>query len=609
MKFFLLLRRSWTNLRWYYTLIDTPWDWGCEMETKKFILLDIDYVTRYGRPVIRLFGKIPDEDKSIIALDKNFKPYIYILPLDVEECIAELTEFELPKIEKQRKRDNGELKDFLKVTLKHPREMLKLKKEIQKLKCVKTVREYDIPFSHRYLIDKGLFPISEVEVQGKVLNRSYINETCIIEIQNEPQHIKSSLPELNILSFKIEICNPQGMPKVREDPIIMISFSGNQGFQKVFSTKKSSSDFVDTVRSEKELLKKFVETIKSENPDIIIGYNSDKFDYPYIKDRAELLGISLNLGVDGSKLKFIKIPKKAAMIKGRIHVDLYRVVSRHLQLNEHTLQSVYLELLGDDKIDIPMDQKYTYWNNDGGKREKLFRYSLEDAKAISQIGEKMLPLSIEIARLVGQPLFDIARRGSGHQVEYYLIRKAYENGDVVPNKSGKFLRNVVGAYVEEPTGGIYENIVYFDFRSLYPSIIIAKNISPETLTEDDTVECHIAPEFGYKFKKEPVGFIPSVTAQILNERIQIKAMMKKSTDPIELQILNIRQQALKIFISTIYGLFNHSTYRWYCIEASEAITAWGRDFLKTTMENAQKHGFNVAYADTDGFYATLENEK
>jgi DNA polymerase I len=399
------------------------------------------------------------------------------------------------------------------------------------------------------------------------------------------------------------------MPKVREDPIIMISFSGNQGFQKVFSTKKSSSDFVDTVRSEKELLKKFVETIKSENPDIIIGYNSDKFDYPYIKDRAELLGISLNLGVDGSKLKFIKIPKKAAMIKGRIHVDLYRVVSRHLQLNEHTLQSVYLELLGDDKIDIPMDQKYTYWNNDGGKREKLFRYSLEDAKAISQIGEKMLPLSIEIARLVGQPLFDIARRGSGHQVEYYLIRKAYENGDVVPNKSGKFLRNVVGAYVEEPTGGIYENIVYFDFRSLYPSIIIAKNISPETLTEDDTVECHIAPEFGYKFKKEPVGFIPSVTAQILNERIQIKAMMKKSTDPIELQILNIRQQALKIFISTIYGLFNHSTYRWYCIEASEAITAWGRDFLKTTMENAQKHGFNVAYADTDGFYATLENEK
>jgi DNA polymerase I len=577
------------------------------MESKKFILLDIDYVTRYGRPVIRLFGKIPDEDKSIIALDKNFKPYIYILPLDVEECIAELTEFELPKIEKQRKRDNGELKDFLKVTLKHPREMLKLKKEIQKLKSVKTVREYDIPFSRRYLIDKGLFPISEVEVQGKVLNRSSLKETCIIEIQNEPQHVKSILPKLNILSFKIETCNPHGRPKVREDPIIMISFSGNQGFQKVFSTQKSSSDFVETVQTEKELLKKFVETIKSENPDIIIGYNSDKFDYPYIKDRADRLGVSLNLGVDGSKLKFITVPKKAAVIKGRIHVDLYRVVRRHLQLNEHTLQSVYLELFGDDKIDIPMDQIYTCVN-DGGKREKLFRYSLEDTKAINQIGEKMLPLSIEIARLVGQSLFDVTRRGSGYQVEYYLIRKAFEYGDVVPNKSGRFLRNVVGGYVEEPVPGLHENIVYFDFRSLYPSIIIAKNISPDTLTEDDE-ECHVAPEFGYKFKKEPVGFIPSVTAQILNERIRIKAMMKKSTDPIERQILDIRQEALKTLVSTVYGLFNHSTYRWYCIEASEAITAWGRDFLKNTMEDAEKHGFKVLYADTDGFYATLENEE
>jgi len=578
------------------------------METKKFILLDIDYVTRYGRPIIRLFGKIPDEDKSIIALDKNFKPYIYILPLDVEECIAELTGFELLKIEKQRKRDKGELKDFLKVTLKHPREMLKLKKEIQKLKSVKKVREYDIPFSSRYLIDKGLFPISEVEVQGKVLNRSRLNETCIIEIQNEPQHVKSSLPELNILSFKIETCNPQGMPKVREDPIIMISFSGNQGFQKVFSTKKSSSDFVETLQSEKELLKKFVETIKSENPDIIIGYNSDKFDYPYIKNRADRLGISLNLGVDGSKLKFITVPKKAAVIKGRIHVDLYRVVRRHIQLNEHKLQSVYLELFGDDKIDIPMDQIYTCGNDGGGKREKFFRYSLEDTKAISQIGEKMLPLSIEIARLVGQPLFEVTRRGSGSLVEYYLIRKAYEYGDVVPNKSGRFLRNVVGGYVEEPVPGLQENIVYFDFRSLYPSIIIAKNISPDTLTEDDNEKCHIAPEFGYKFKKEPLGFIPSVTAQILNNRIRIKAMMKKSTDPIERQILNIRQEALKTLVSTVYGLFNHSTYRWYCIEASEAINAWGRDFLKKTMEDAEKHGFKVVYADTDGFYATYTDQ-
>lgn len=112
--------------------------------------------------------------------------------------------------------------------------------------------------------------------------------------------------------------------------------------------------------------------------------------------------------------------------------------------------------------------------------------------------------------------------------------------------------------MEEPVKGLHEDIVYFDFRSLYPSIIVAKNISPDTLTEDgDGETCHIAPEFGYKFKKEPVGFIPSVTAQILNERIRVKALVKETEDPGKRQILNFRQEALKTLISTVYGLFNH----------------------------------------------------
>ncbi len=120
----------------------------------------------------------------------------------------------------------------------------------------------------------------------------------------------------------------------------------------------------------------------------------------------------------------------------------------------------------------------------------------------------------------------------------------------------------------------------------------------------DEETCPIAPEFGYKFKKEPMGFIPTVTAQILNERILIKSMMKKSTDPKERQILNFRQEALKTLISTIYGLYNHPQYRWYCVEASEAITAWGKDFLTKTMKKAEQHGLKPVYADTDGFFVT-----
>lgn len=578
------------------------------MTTEKFILLDIDYVTRNREPIIRLFGKLlgDNEQRHIISLDNSFKPYIYVIPFDFDICISELRGLGLSVVEKVSKNDMGKIKEVIKIIFNHPRDIKQFKGKIGNLKSVQEVREYDIPFERRYLIDKRLSPMNGVKVQGKVLSsRSSI---CMFKVEDDPKFLELSLPEFKFLSFDIEVDNPKGMPQASTGPIVMISFSSNHGLEKVFSTKESSSDFVETVKNEKEVLTRFVETIKSEAPDIILGYNSDNFDFPYIKERADRLDVSLKLGVDGSKLKLITVPKIAAMIKGRIHVDLYRITRRHLQLNSHTLGSVYKELFGIDKIDIPASEISNYWNDDGKKKETVLRYSLEDAKAIIQIGERMLPMSIELSRIVGQTLFDIVRRGTGTQVKWHLIRKAYEYDHILPNEPGKFERNVVGGHVEEPVQGLQENIFYFDFRSLYPSIIIAKNISPETLCEDGDVEtCHIAPEFGYKFKKEPIGFIPTVTSQILNDRIRIKALMKESTDPEERQILYFRQEALKTLISTIYGLYNHPQYRWYCVEASEAITAWGKDFLMKTMKKAEYYGFKPLYADTDGFFVTYDD--
>ena len=146
------------------------------METKQFVLLDIDYITKNRIPVIRLFGKLIGENgggSKIIALDKSFKPYIYIRPNNFDDCINELNILEL-QVEKLRRKDNGKLKNFLKVTLKHPQDIYKLREKILDLKSVEEIREHDIPFYRRYLIDKGLFPMNIVEVQGKVLNFNQI---------------------------------------------------------------------------------------------------------------------------------------------------------------------------------------------------------------------------------------------------------------------------------------------------------------------------------------------------------------------------------------------------------------------------------------------------
>lgn len=587
------------------------------------VLLDIDYITRGDKAVVRLFGreKTDGEGNSIIVLDYGFKPYIYVAPHNLEKCQEQLNDLDVVQIEKVKMKDLGKDKEFLKVTFNHPQDVPKLRDEIRDLSQVKEIREHDIPFYRRYLIDKGLFPMAEVEVEVEKASPEICSVpedigTAVMELAGTIQPISSDFPDLKILSLDIEVYNPKGMPNAEDDPIIMISLSSNQGLRMVISTAESPLDFVERVADEKEMLQRFVSIVEEENPDILIGYNSDNFDFPYIRDRAAILDVPLNLGTDGSGLKFMKRGfANAALVKGRVHVDLYLIMRRYLQLDRYTLERVYLELFDQEKYDIPGDEIHQYWDDCGSKLEKLCHYSLDDAVAVTEIGEKMIPLTLELTRIVGQPFFDVARMATGQQVEWYLIRKAQEQGEVVPNKpsasqySNRRGKRAAGGYVKDPVKGLHENIVYFDFRSLYPSIIISKNVSPDTLVDECNPEdCHISPEGGYMFLKEPAGFVPSIIGNILSERVRLKTMMKESENDEEKKILNVQQEALKRLANSMYGVYGYSRFRWYRLECADAITAWGRDYIKKTMVKAEKFGFKPVYADTDGFYAVYEGE-
>ena len=177
--------------------------------------------------------------------------------------------------------------------------------------------------------------------------------------------------------------------------------------------------------------------------------------------------------------------------------------------------------------------------------------------------------------------------------------------------------------MREPEKGLHENLVQFDFRSLYPSLIISKNISPDVLVKDDdldyfaegndmdldTDEYYVCPEHYYKFKKEPKGFIPSVVGDILDERFKLKREMKACEDPVLKRSLDVQQQALKRLANTMFGSFGFLRFRWYSFVCAQAITAWGRQHIKKAMKEAEKYGFYAIYADTDGFYAKYNPDK
>ena len=590
------------------------------------VILDIDYVTFDEKPVIRLFSK--QGDKNVILLDDTFEPYLYVVSDEIDKCINEIHEnLEDVRAERIVKKDFQIEKEFIKVTFKHPQELAKNRDTLRDLEGVMQIREFDIPFYRRYLMDRDVIPMTEVTAIGEEVE-SFLNldskkqDVKIIKLTDKLRRASEYPQKFRIISFDLEVRNPHGMPNSEDDEIIMIGVASNFGINQVISTKTNSADrddFVNQVGSEKEMIEEFVRIIKENNVDIIVGYNSDNFDFPYLKDRAKILGVDLDIGMDGSDVRYIRRGfANAASFKGLIHVDLYLVMRRYMTLERYTLERVYYELFGEEKIDVPGERIWEFWDNGGEELDNLFDYSLDDVVSTLKIAEQTLPLNLELTRIIGQPLFDVSRMATGQQAEWFLVKQAYFDGEVVPNKQGaNFLDRAnaednEGGYVREPETGLHENLVQFDFRSLYPSLIISKNISPDVMVLGDVEnedDYNISPEHGLKFKKSPQGFIPSVIDKILQERFRLKREMKESQDETEKKSLNVQQQAIKRLANTMYGIYGFPRFRWYSFECAKAITSWGRQYIKSSIKKAEEFGFYTIYADTDGFYAKYQKEK
>nr|ALL53335.1 exonuclease-deficient DNA polymerase [Expression vector pGDR11-Tgo] len=548
------------------------------------MILDTDYITEDGKPVIRIFKKENGEFK--IDYDRNFEPYIYALLKDdsaiedVKKITAERhgTTVRVVRAEKVKKKFLGRPIEVWKLYFTHPQDVPAIRDKIKEHPAVVDIYEYDIPFAKRYLIDKGLIPMEGDE-------------------------------ELKMLAFAIATLYHEG-EEFAEGPILMISYADEEG-ARVITWKNIDLPYVDVVSTEKEMIKRFLKVVKEKDPDVLITYNGDNFDFAYLKKRSEKLGVKFILGREGSEPKIQRMGDRFAVeVKGRIHFDLYPVIRRTINLPTYTLEAVYEAIFGQPKEKVYAEEIAQAWETGEGL-ERVARYSMEDAKVTYELGKEFFPMEAQLSRLVGQSLWDVSRSSTGNLVEWFLLRKAYERNELAPNKPderelARRRESYAGGYVKEPERGLWENIVYLDFRSLYPSIIITHNVSPDTLNREGCEEYDVAPQVGHKFCKDFPGFIPSLLGDLLEERQKVKKKMKATIDPIEKKLLDYRQRAIKILANSFYGYYGYAKARWYCKECAESVTAWGRQYIETTIrEIEEKFGFKVLYADTDGFFATI----
>jgi DNA polymerase elongation subunit (family B) len=144
-------------------------------------------------------------------------------------------------------------------------------------------------------------------------------------------------------------------------------------------------------------------------------------------------------------------------------------------------------------------------------------------------------------------------------------------------------------------------VAEFDFASLYPSIMVVHNISPETLECGCCPDSRlIVPEIGYRICEKGPGLLPRVLEPIVRRRIALKKLSKGGSR--HAKIYDSRAKALKWVLVTCFGYTGYRNARFGRIECHEAINAYGREILLRTSALAEQRGFRVLHGIVDSLW-------
>jgi DNA polymerase I/DNA polymerase-2 len=591
-----------------------------------FIPLDYDYFDWQEKNYAKIIGRLENGKKA--CLIDSFEPYFWAIlkPKVKDSRIKQIQE----KIEKIKIENAGRHSKVIRTELHNKNFLGKPVKAIKifitnykdahavadeiGMKEIYKRRGYDLNFVTQYIIEKKLKPLQLYEIKGELITDNEfgginnIDADFILKIEKIkelPQ--KFFLPK--ILAYDIETDELE----IGKGEILMISLVGKD-FKKVLSWKKNSEkDYVEHYKDEADMLEAFIKYIKGYGPDILVGYFSDGFDLPYLRARAEKNNMKLSLGIDNSQPSFSRGRVLTGKIKGIVHIDLLRFIkntySQYLQSETLSLNEVASELLGEKKIEFsPLESA----NSNKPDWENFFEYNLQDSILTYKLIEKAWPDLLEITRIVNEPLFNVSRNTMASNFEDLIIHNLDRFNEITEKRPPhdeigrrRILPKYEGAFVFQPIPGLYEKIGFFDFSSMYASIIVSYNLSLSTLTKQkkDSHES-IADKKKTYFSKTKEGFVPFLLKEIIDKRRQFKEEYNKDPNPIS----KARSNAFKLIANAAYGYQGFFGARYYCREAAAATAYFAKQNIKKAIEIFEKSGFNVTYGDTDSIAITLGNK-
>jgi DNA polymerase elongation subunit (family B) len=304
---------------------------------------------------------------------------------------------------------------------------------------------------------------------------------------------------------------------------------------------------------EKMLLQSFLKIYKNLDFDNLTGWNTNKFDLPYLYNRINRL-FDYETANKLSPYKSVWYQKKdrsersfPLKLRGMANLDYLELYKKYMygSRESYALAAIAELELGTTKIDYSEyhDLNDLFENN----HQKFIEYNIYDAELVDMLDQKLglLDLAMTIAYKTNGNYMSIFSPVMTWDILIYNFLRA--SGICVPPKQhiDTSEKTYAGAFVRDPVKGLHDWIVTYDLNALYPMIHIGLNISPDTIIDRnrdvqdveqglDSIFFDEATVFdsdkiqsanGWRFDKNKVGFIPKMLAKLYSDRVKIKKDM------------------------------------------------------------------------------------
>lgn len=463
----------------------------------------------------------------------------------------------------------------------------------------------------------------DIDPRARFLSRHYANAGML----------KADMSKINLCFLDIEVETTGKFPRasVAAYPIncVTIYFSKTNNYITYGVGKDVSQSVKDAMakdngryvlcKTEGELLTKLFMEIGSNNVSILSGWNFT-YDTTYIVNRAAKLKIPLKyMSRLPAAEKRVWVDNRSGdlCIAGTEVIDFMDLYRKYTFSEEPSYKLDHIGEITVGEHKDPLPEGYLSWRN---YWDEFILYNMQDVRLLVKIEakEKMFRLAVSASAEARVPFSFVFE--SKKMLVGFVLNHLHKTGRTFPPLKEQAKEEFPGAFVYA-IPGYKEKLVSYDYRSLYPSIMMTFNTSPEMkvtypinyqVPEEELKNLIRSPwthngQYQVFFRKDKVGVVPEVTRLLFDGRSNLKKKMKaakKAGDMEMAGVYDMMQKVYKVLGNSLYGLLGSPFFPLYDVDNAASITAYGQQLIKFTISGMAKY-INEELVEDQRFYDTF----